>query len=99
MLVIAKPSRNAVVIGGGLLGLEAANGLLSRGMAVTVGHLFETLMERQLDAAAAALLRAPLSSRGNAFREAPPTSASFGHTTGAGVCVVGGSSIPPPLRR
>ena len=43
----------AVVIGGGLLGLEAANGLLRRGMDVTVVHLLRHLMERQLDAQAA----------------------------------------------
>jgi nitrite reductase (NADH) large subunit len=68
MLAAARRGRRAVVIGGGLLGLEAANGLLSRGMAVTVVHLCETLMERQLDAAAAALLRASLASRGIEFR-------------------------------
>ena len=45
--------RHAVVIGGGLLGLEAANGLKLRGMEVTVVHLMPWLMERQLDRTAA----------------------------------------------
>mgnify|MGYP000274049685 CR=1 FL=1 len=43
------PGELAVVIGGGLLGLEAANGLMKRGMQVTVVHVSEWLMERQLD--------------------------------------------------
>jgi len=52
----AASGRRAVVIGGGLLGLEAAYGLLRHGVHVTLVHLVERLMERQLDAAAAALL-------------------------------------------
>jgi nitrite reductase (NADH) large subunit len=44
-----RPHRHAVVIGGGLLGLEAANGLMLRGMQVTVVHIGHWLMERQLD--------------------------------------------------
>ncbi len=55
---------HAVVIGGGLLGLEAAHGLSLRGMTVTVVHLMPTLMERQLDEAAGYLLRQELESRG-----------------------------------
>ena len=50
MLENSGAGRRAVVIGGGLLGLEAAHGLSLRGMHVTVVHLLETLMERQLDA-------------------------------------------------
>ena len=49
MIQAATSDKNAVVIGGGLLGLEAANGLMMRGMDVTVVHLIDTLMERQLD--------------------------------------------------
>ena len=49
--------RRAVVIGGGLLGLEAANGLAKRGMQVTVVHLLDSLMERQLDPVAGGMLR------------------------------------------
>lgn len=49
MIVAAKKYKNAVVIGGGLLGLEAANGLKIQGMDVTVVHLNDWLLERQLD--------------------------------------------------
>jgi nitrite reductase (NADH) large subunit len=56
--------KNAVVIGGGLLGLEAAYGLQRRGMKATVIHLMDTLMERQLDEAAGFLLKQELESRG-----------------------------------
>ena len=68
MLDIAKSHRNAVVIGGGLLGLEAANGLSRQGMNVTVVHLCDSLMERQLDRSAAQLLQESLEQRGLNFR-------------------------------
>lgn len=66
MLARAAAGRGgrAVVIGGGLLGLEAAHGLNLRGMEVAVVHLMPTLMERQLDAAAAHLLERKLAERG-----------------------------------
>ncbi len=64
MLETVKQHQHAVVIGGGLLGLEAANGLLNRGMSVTVIHLSETLMNHQLDEVAARMLQAELESRG-----------------------------------
>jgi len=64
MLEAACHYERAVVIGGGLLGLEAANGLMKNGMAVTVVHLMDTLMERQLDATAGAMLRRSLEARG-----------------------------------
>ena len=67
MIEAAKTARRAVVIGGGLLGLEAAWGLKQRGMAVALVHLMPTLMERQLDATAAALLQRDLDARGIAF--------------------------------
>ena len=57
MVEASRSQRRAVVIGGGLLGLECAWGLRRRGMDVTVIHLMDRLMERQLDAAAAALLQ------------------------------------------
>ncbi|MEO1495198.1 MAG: nitrite reductase large subunit NirB [Pseudomonadota bacterium] len=62
--VAATPGRKAVVIGGGLLGLEAAAGLLEQGMDVTVIHLMGHLMERQLDPAAGFLLKQELEGRG-----------------------------------
>ncbi|PTU02328.1 nitrite reductase large subunit, partial [Pseudomonas sp. HMWF031] len=49
MIDTAKTHKHAVVIGGGLLGLEAANGLMLRGMHVTVVHLGQWLLDRQLD--------------------------------------------------
>lgn len=67
MIEAARIHRRAVVIGGGLLGLEAAWGLKRRGLAVAVVHLMPNLMERQLDAAAGELLRRDLDARGIAF--------------------------------
>ena len=67
MIETAKTHKNAVVIGGGLLGLEAANGLMLRGMSVTVIHVQPTLMERQLDSVAGKLLQKSLEERGLKF--------------------------------
>lgn len=64
MLDIAKGRGRAIVIGAGLLGLEAAYGLKRQGMEVTVIHLMPTIMERQLDPAAAYLLEKALNDRG-----------------------------------
>jgi nitrite reductase (NADH) large subunit len=67
MIDAAKKYKKAVVIGGGLLGLEAANGLMLRGMDVTVIHVMPWLMERQLDDVAGGLLRKSLEDRGLTF--------------------------------
>ena len=67
MIAAAAQYKNAVVIGGGLLGLEAANGLMKRGMQVTVVHVAPWLMERQLDDAAGKMLQASLEERGMKF--------------------------------
>lgn len=64
MLLAAQSRQKAVVIGGGLLGLEAAAGLKERGMDVTVLHVMPTLMERQLDPAAGYLLQKAVEARG-----------------------------------
>ncbi len=64
MLLAAKSRGHAVVIGGGLLGLEAAAGLKEQGMDVTLLHLMPTLMERQLDSVAGHLLRRAIEARG-----------------------------------
>ena len=64
MIAAADAGGKAVVIGGGLLGLEAAYGLARRGMDATVVHLMDVLMERQLDAAAGFLLEQALAERG-----------------------------------
>jgi nitrite reductase (NADH) large subunit len=67
MIEAARVHKNAVVIGGGLLGLEAANGLMLRGMNVTVVHVMPWLMERQLDDVAGKLLQKSLEDRGLKF--------------------------------
>src|SRR4029453_4214481 len=67
MIEAATKYKHAVVIGGGLLGLEAANGLMLRGMSVTVVHVNAWLMERQLDDVAGGLLRKSLEERGLKF--------------------------------
>ena len=67
MIAAARSERHAVVIGGGLLGLEAAYGLTLRGMDVTVVHLAPWLMERQLDRTAAGMLQKNLEDKGLKF--------------------------------
>ncbi|MBS7660367.1 NAD(P)/FAD-dependent oxidoreductase [Pseudomonas lalucatii] len=67
MMETAKTHKHAVVIGGGLLGLEAANGLKLRGMDVTVVHIGDWLLERQLDRTAGDLLQKSLEDRGLKF--------------------------------
>src|SRR6185436_8749625 len=74
MIEAAAKYQRAVVIGGGLLGLEAANGLKQRGMDVTVVHLMDWLMERQLDRTAAGMLQASLEAKGLKFRLKTQTS-------------------------
>ena len=67
MIEAARVYRHAIVIGGGLLGLEAANGLKLRGMDVTVVHIAPWLLERQLDETAARLLQKSLEDKGLRF--------------------------------
>ena len=67
MIEAARLHKHAVVIGGGLLGLEAANGLKLRGMDVTVVHLGPWLLERQLDEVAGRMLQKSLEDRGLKF--------------------------------
>lgn len=78
MIEAAKVYKHAVVIGGGLLGLEAANGLMRRGMTVTVVHVMPTLMERQLDSVAGDMLRKSLEERGLTFMMGAQTEALLG---------------------
>jgi len=97
MLLAAKQGRHAVVIGGGLLGLEAANGLLRQGLEVTVVHVSNVLMERQLDAPAASLLQAALERRGLRFLMAAKTTALLGEGRVQAVAFADGSSVPADL--
>ncbi len=68
MIEAATKHKHAVVIGAGLLGLEAANGLALRGMDVTVVHLMPWIMERQLDKTSADMLQKSLEAKGLKFR-------------------------------
>jgi assimilatory nitrate reductase electron transfer subunit len=79
ILDLTKDARSALVLGGGLLGLEAARGLAARGLTVTVLHPLGHLMERQLDPPAGAVLVSTLSTLGvNVVLEAPTLAVSEG---------------------
>ena len=97
MLAAAKTHKRAVVIGGGLLGLEAAWGLKQRGMSVALVHLMPTLMERQLDAAAGQLLQRDLDRRGIAFFTDGQTEEITGTEHAEGVQLADGRFIPADL--
>ncbi len=97
MIAASEHHRRAVVIGGGLLGLEAAWGLKRRGMAVAVVHLMPTLMERQLDTAAGELLRRDLDARGIAFFTNGQTEEILGVDKAEGVILADGREIPADL--
>ncbi|RRQ22580.1 nitrite reductase large subunit NirB [Thiohalobacter thiocyanaticus] len=97
MLEAATDRGRAVVIGGGLLGLEAANGLKKQGMEVTVVHLLDSLMEKQLDAPAAALLKAELEGRGMRFLMPAQTEAILGRERVEAVRFRDGSELPADL--
>ncbi len=82
MIETAKTHSHAVVIGGGLLGLEAANGLMLRGMQVSVVHIMPWLMERQLDDVAGKLLQQSLEDRGLKFEIGAQTDSLLGNEAG-----------------
>lgn len=93
----AERGSRIVVIGGGLLGLEAAYGLARAGGKVTVLHLVDRLMERQLDAEGAALLAAEMGKRGIAIRLNAATRAFVGKDKVEGVELADGSVVPADL--
>jgi len=97
MLAAAKSYKSAVVIGGGLLGLEAANGLMKQGMDVTVVHLLDSLMERQLDKPASALLKRSLEERGMKFLMQASTAEILGDGRVTGVKFTDGSQVDADL--
>ncbi|WP_083329905.1 NAD(P)/FAD-dependent oxidoreductase [Pseudomonas argentinensis] len=99
MLDSATRHRRAVVIGGGLLGLEAAHGLKLRGMDVSVVHNGATLLERQLDERAGRLLQAALERRGLHFALGKQTSELIGGADGrvSAVRFSDGESLPADL--
>lgn len=93
MLEAARTYRTAAVIGGGLLGLEAAKGLVQLGMDVTVVHLMEDLMERQLDHQAAMMLKAELERQGIKFKMGAQTTELLGDTRVSGLRFADGSEL------
>ncbi len=97
MLDAASRYRKAVVIGGGLLGLEAAYGLIRQGMAVTVVHLLDSLMERQLDKTASAMLKTSLEERGMTFRMEAQTAEILGDDRVSGVRFADGTEVDADL--
>ncbi len=97
MLGSALPGQPVVVIGGGLLGLEAAAGLAGHGMDVTVVHVSEYLMNRQLDNHASSLLRRELEDRGIKFRLAARAEAIEGVEGVRAVRLTDGVRLPATL--
>ena len=97
MIDACNPGARAVVIGGGLLGLEAAAGLRLRGMDVTVLHLMGHLMERQLDAAAGYLLKKDLERRGIEVKLQASTKRILGTGRVEGVELEDGTILPADI--
>lgn len=97
MIAASGPGSKAVVIGGGLLGLEAAAGMAVRGAEVTVIHLMGHLMERQLDPAAGYLLQKDLESRGIRIHCKGATKAILGNTHVEAVLLDDGTVYPADL--
>ncbi|WP_430536041.1 nitrite reductase large subunit NirB [Listeria rocourtiae] len=97
MIEISQKYKRATVIGGGLLGLEAARGLLDQGMDVTVIHLADWLMETQLDAKAGELLKADLEAQGMKFLMQKATSKILGKSRATGLAFKDGSQIETDL--
>jgi nitrite reductase (NADH) large subunit len=87
----------AIVVGGGLLGLEAAFGLMRRGMTVTVLHLMPSLMERQLDEAAGLLLQRDLERSGIIVLTKAHTEAIVGDNRVKAVQLADGRKLPADL--
>ncbi len=97
MVAASKSGTHAVVIGGGLLGLEAANGLARNGMDTTVLHIMPTLMERQLDPVSAGLLKADLGNRGIKVITEANTKAILGEERVEGVTLADGTHLPADI--
>jgi nitrite reductase (NADH) large subunit len=94
LIARSAPGKKAVVIGGGLLGLEAARGLQVQGCDVTVVHLMDRLMERQLDSRGGALLKDKMERLGVRVLVGKSTEAILGNGHAQGVRFAGGEEIP-----
>lgn len=97
MLQASKKYRKAAVIGGGLLGLEAARGLLNLGMEVSVVHISPYLMERQLDETAGKLLQKELEDQGMNFLLEKQTEALIGNERVEGLTFSDGTMLEADL--
>lgn len=99
MLEYSQIKKHAIVLGGGLLGLEAANGLVQRGMQVTVVHSNAVLLNRQLDSTAGFLLQQALEQRGVHFKMPAKTEVLLGNQDGHiyAVRFADGSELPCDL--
>jgi nitrite reductase (NADH) large subunit len=97
MIATSKTKKRAVVIGGGLLGLEAANGLMKQGMDVTVVHLMDWLMERQMDDVSGDMLKKSLEDQGMKFMMKTSTEEILGDGKVEKIKFVDGSDIETDL--
>lgn len=97
MIDASKNYRKAVVIGGGLLGLEAARGLLHLGMEVNVVHIHPYLMERQLDEAASKMLQRELEAQGMQFLLKKSTASIKGKRRASGLTFTDGTEVDGDL--
>ncbi|OXS62461.1 nitrite reductase large subunit [Cohnella sp. CIP 111063] len=97
MMETSKKYKKAVVIGGGLLGLEAARGLLHLGMDVSVVHINSFLMERQLDQTAALMLQNELEQQGMKFLLRKNSSAILGRKRVTGLAFTDGTEVEADL--
>ncbi|OLS40388.1 nitrite reductase large subunit NirB [Bacillus sp. MRMR6] len=97
MIAYSKKYKKAAVIGGGLLGLEAARGLLNLGMEVDVIHIYDYLMERQLDRTAGKLLQKELEEQGMNFLLQKNTAEILGKKRVTGIRFKDGSNIKADL--
>ena len=93
LLTLAAQKKRVVVVGGGLLGLEAAYGLAKAGAPVTLIHLMDRLMERQLDAPAAELLKSLVERKGIEILLNANTARIHGETRVEGVELTDGRRI------
>jgi nitrite reductase (NADH) large subunit len=97
MMETAKKYKKAVVIGGGLLGLEAARGLINLQMDVSVVHIFQSLMERQLDPTASFMLQKELEQQGMKFLLEKQTDSILGKKRVTGVRFKDGIEVAADL--
>lgn len=97
MINTAETYKKAVVIGGGLLGLEAARGLINLGMKVDVVHLMPHLMERQLDPTASEMLKRELESQGMNFLMEKQTEEILGEERVTGIRFTDGTEVAADL--